>query len=120
MRHFITLYRVILLCSIGLLSNYSARAQGSNHATNDTEQRQANPAKARPGTYLFIVEPGGEQEVFTDDVLIIAEQLRREHETIRYQLSAFVTIEILSRDEVRSQQHTSYLLTNDESERHEK
>jgi hypothetical protein len=59
-----------------------------------------NDKKAAPGTYQFIVDPKGLDEVFTNDILVVAELLRQENETTYHKLSPNVTLKIISRREV--------------------
>jgi hypothetical protein len=97
-----------------------AEASQAQGAGNNAEKRMPVAAKATPGTYRLLVNPGGEQEFFPEEVLVMAEQLRRDHETIRYPLSSFVTIEIFSRDELRNRNVDSARLSEDKPVDHEK
>lgn len=64
------------------------------------EQRLILPAKALPGTYQFVISDQENQEVFTEDILIVIEQLRSDTETIVYQVTEKVSVKILSRKEI--------------------
>lgn len=112
----LTIFKLTLLVAVCLIGNEKASAQSPDALV---ERRIPSPKKALPGTYRLLVATGGEQEIFAEDVLVIAEQLRRDHETIRYPLSDKVTIEIFSRDELRNRNADSVRLSDDKPVDHE-
>lgn len=120
MRNTIETFRQLIFFACGLFVADTAAAQSGNQNLNTAqEQRIAEPSKARPGTYRLIIQPGGDQEFFTEDVLVIAEQLRMDHQRVRYTLSDRVSIEIYSRDELQNRQPSEIKLQNEKSENHE-
>jgi hypothetical protein len=56
--------------------------------------------KAAPGTYQFIVSAPGSQFIFTDDILVQIEKLRKENEEVLFVASSTVTVRILSRADI--------------------
>lgn len=110
---------LFFLLITGYLFSPCAKAQGSQADNGSHEQRLVSPTKASPGTYRFIIEPGGEQEAFTEEVLVIAEQLRMDHQRVTYDLSDRVSIEIFSRDELRDRQPSQIRSLNDNRANHE-
>lgn len=85
---------LILLLSAGPLFGYSP-------APVQQDSTVSQYKKADQGTYQLIIQSGGENELFTSDVLVLAEQLRKENERVLYELSPKVKLIILSRAEIR-------------------
>lgn len=60
------------------------------------------PRKAAPGTYQFIIKDTKTEFVYTDELLIMIEEKRKDHEEITIALSAKIAVLIPSRDQVQS------------------
>jgi hypothetical protein len=58
--------------------------------------------KASPGTYQFLVSVPDSQFVFTNDILIQIENLRKEKDEVIVIINSFVKVRILSRSEITS------------------
>lgn len=92
----------------GLITNQAnAQLASTNSAmvpsAQSSEESIGKPAKQpAPGTYQFICTAEGAKEAFLKDILVTAEELRRQSETVYYRLSKNVTLKVLSQDEVCS------------------
>jgi hypothetical protein len=58
--------------------------------------------KANPGTYQFIVSIPDSEFIFTNDILIQIEHLRKDKEEVIVPVNSFVKVRILSREEILS------------------
>jgi len=95
-------FSTCLVLFFGLTVIAPAQAQ-QNSAAQPVDQQDViapDPRVAAPGTYQFIVTPEGAREAFLKDLLVTAEQLRRQHETVYYRISANVTLKVVSLDEI--------------------
>ncbi|MEY4594241.1 MAG: hypothetical protein RIQ47_651 [Bacteroidota bacterium] len=101
---------VCILASRGAVSAQSNQHQELAIATVSEKTELNSNTKAAPGTYQFIVDPKGLDEVFTNDILVIAELLRQDNETAYHKLSPNVTLKIISRKEVAEQRFVDEFL----------
>jgi hypothetical protein len=56
--------------------------------------------KAAPGTYQFIVSPADSEFIFTNDILVQIESLRKENKEVMHVVNERISVRILSRAEI--------------------
>lgn len=60
------------------------------------------PKKAAPGTYQFVIRDTKKEFVYTDELLIIIEEKRKDHEEISVPLNKQVDVIIPSREQIKA------------------
>ncbi len=82
-----------------LLLPVLVQAQKDGVNTNHEEKIQVEK-KASLGTYQFVVSAADSQFVFTNDILVQIEKLRKEKEEVLFSVTTSVMVRILSKSEI--------------------
>jgi len=93
-----SLLKKIVFCLV-FLAPTVLFGQGAGANAQQDEKIQ-DEKKAAPGTYQFIVSLPDTQFIFTNDILIQIEGLRKEKEEVIYSINSTVKVRILSTSEI--------------------